>query len=877
MLAVALLKLVPSPLFSPLLSFSPSASRLKRNWLSAIRRPAFLIALTALACAGALAQPAPPDANPAGERDAAFLNVTGVIPGRGEALSDRLTIVFDGEVGWPESLRAQRPAAAALTTAAAALTTAPAALTTSPTLKGETVFGPNFITFNLGEAPERRVYSVALNPNLQAPDGRKINPRQLRHVVAAFLYEPKDFWTIVDEPNHGVIGIRFPLATRLEALKTFLSARDKSGKETPFTLEASEDPRSFKLTVDGERDWPVTLRIARGLTDAANEFLMARNREYVFSAELNYEVRKLEWASVQEGQQDARIVFSRPVSAEDLQRNLRVRDAASEARPSFSIATTGVQPEHTIRFNLSLSGDVRLRVEIPKEMKSAQGRVMLKDYAGELKHDTPRLYVTKSELVRENQILKIDIEFSHPVAKDQLKRRLQINDLATSAPQEYQLTLIREAETPNTGGEYWIYLPRPDYEDAHLAFVITGDLPGGAGLTLKEEFKKEFDYHAPLLAVSNAVITRAEDADELLLELTLTQAARGDELLKRLKVFDAASSRPVALRLAGNASAALTTHHVRLGLPNYQEASLVVLIAAGLPGPGKLTLAMEYLRRLGYTPPVLAITQLKWTPPEQIEKLQLVMDVSYRIEAGELLRCLKIKNDLDEAPLTFELKTVGKQSSHVIQLPLPKRRHAKVTVEVAAGLAGPGPLRLAETYIRTMKHLPEPPLQITHASGAEHRAKDEEYMYIIFVLNHDAPLETLAPHVTMQPAVAGMRVTKTSNRNFRIDGDWFANTDYTLRIAPGFAYGDNQTLDAPIVFNFKTGRARCFVRFNQEGKYYIPRRPGLDLNLISRCTSETLLSAHRMFPNNLVMALNDMREGGGSDDFIYSWSEEVAM
>jgi len=94
-----------------------------------------------------------------------------------------------------------------------------------------------------------------------------------------------------------------------------------------------------------------------------------------------------------------------------------------------------------------------------------------------------------------------------------------------------------------------------------------------------------------------------------------------------------------------------------------------------------------------------------------------------------------------------------------------------------------------------------------------------------------------------------------------------------MTIDAGMAYGDGYTLEQQVSLTVTTERVPSYIGFGHDGKYYFPRRSGLELPLEVRGVRKARIGLYRMFPSNIAVAVRDINDGEPWYQFLESWSD----
>ncbi|MBN2309638.1 MAG: hypothetical protein JXR94_11735, partial [Candidatus Hydrogenedentes bacterium] len=130
-------------------------------------------------------------------------------------------------------------------------------------------------------------------------------------------------------------------------------------------------------------------------------------------------------------------------------------------------------------------------------------------------------------------------------------------------------------------------------------------------------------------------------------------------------------------------------------------------------------------------------------------------------------------------------------------------------------------------------------------------------------------------HLEFTPELPDKQVVQRYGARFDVTGQWNSNQTYEMRIAPGLTYSEKATLKEASVRRVTSQEVPAFLGFGYPGAFYFPRRTDAGLPLVSRNLDKATVKVHRMFPGNVAVALQDMRDGEANWRFVGSWSEET--
>ncbi len=168
--------------------------------------------------------------------------------------------------------------------------------------------------------------------------------------------------------------------------------------------------------------------------------------------------------------------------------------------------------------------------------------------------------------------------------------------------------------------------------------------------------------------------------------------------------------------------------------------------------------------------------------------------------------------------------------------------------------------------------IPNPPLTI---EGSDTEYEGRRGISVELRFNKPIDLTQLKKHLTIDPPVDNLEPAIESDNRLKLYGDWKSERGYKIKITPGFKDRQGHALDKELVQPIKTGKPAKYFGFDQQEKYYFPKRGGATLNLETRNVQKVKVTLQRLFPSNIAVALDSLK-----DDNSYgfpNWSEELTV
>lgn len=355
-------------------------------------------------------------------RDSRWLNVTGTVPLPDDVLRDQIIIFFDDSIAWTRSLDGQ--------------TSRP--FTLKPEMPGQFRVGPNFIVFKSATlfAPNE-IVQLEFHPDLQSAGGRKINPQQQRLTFTTFIFEPSQIWNMQDTPEIAAFGITFPTDVAREELEKHLSVRTDTGQDIPFQLVRPQGPQKhWRLTIEKNATWPITIAVSKGLADAGGKLTMTRDVTFTYRAPKlppPVRVQEMRWGEYADAWEEIVVVFSAPVSAEELKKRLVITDLVNATTVPFQLTLAGTRPDNRIRLDLKNPEDVKLSVDILQGLPCAGGSPLASRFSTRLDHKGEPLRIERHWWAQPGRdTTTFFLQFNRPVRLDELRQHVEISPPLTA-------------------------------------------------------------------------------------------------------------------------------------------------------------------------------------------------------------------------------------------------------------------------------------------------------------------------------------------------------------------------------------------------------------------------------------------------------------
>jgi len=257
-----------------------------------------------------------------------------------------------------------------------------------------------------------------------------------------------------------------------------------------------------------------------------------------------------------------------------------------------------------------------------------------------------------------------------------------------------------------------------------------------------------------------------------------------------------------------------------------------------------------------------------------LEQQWIGVHFTHPVNAGDLERYLEIRNGLDgNAVVPYEILTSGASHAHRLATKLEDTEDVELLIRIDRGLPGPQGIQpLPSEWTYTLQRRAQPLIVENFYWNRSHR----EGLALHVDLSASVDMEDLRKDLDVNPALENMRVIPGEYAGeFVILGEWRPNESYEVTLAAGLVYAGGLTLKKSLTRSVTTPEIPPYVGFGRAREYYFPRRGALELPLSHRNATHVTLRLGRMFPSNIAVALEDLREGEGSGTFMERWSESL--
>lgn len=226
---------------------------------------------------------------------------------------------------------------------------------------------------------------------------------------------------------------------------------------------------------------------------------------------------------------------------------------------------------------------------------------------------------------------------------------------------------------------------------------------------------------------------------------------------------------------------------------------------------------------------------------------------SERVDASALKESLRVSLDNSDVALAHSLQSIEDGHSYLVNLLKPPPGSFAIRADIDAGLTGIDGALVHESWSARLIHNAQR-LAVQYVNWEP----GEDYTVQIY-FNKALDAEGIDEHFSIRPEVPGLEFAVGASRMLTASGEWRSETQYTLEVKTGYLDSDGIATQQPIRFSFGTGNIPPYLGYAFEGSRYFPRRGDGELIMKSRNIDSITHRMYRLFPNNFVAALDDLR------------------
>ncbi|MDP8244403.1 MAG: MG2 domain-containing protein [Candidatus Hinthialibacter antarcticus] len=310
-----------------------------------------------------------------------YLNVVGRVPLQAESLLDTVVVFFDRALD-PASIPEIQDASP---------------ISFYPELSGDYRIGPNYIAFYAHRVDAETALRVVLPETLRSSDGKILNPSHREFWLRNTDFRVKRVWHLSESQKQNRFGLSLTLAPDQDSLREKLKVLTPSGQSLPVRFRQGQDKQTFILTAPQGPEWPITLRIDKGLQDVDHQVETATPFEFVYPQQHTLRVTALEWADYVGEKQRIHLRFSQPIDSTVLQENLQINNEQTNEQYEAEVKYSGSGRDRWVDVSMPFLADVTLNVRIAKELHTERGVTLHEDYQSRLRRSTDPLRIQSND------------------------------------------------------------------------------------------------------------------------------------------------------------------------------------------------------------------------------------------------------------------------------------------------------------------------------------------------------------------------------------------------------------------------------------------------------------------------------------------------
>ncbi len=287
-----------------------------------------------------------------------FLEVAGTVPLDGDPLRDQIVVFFDNALQ-PNDDPTFKP------------------LLLDPPIAGTFRTGDRYVAFTPDRLTDSWLATVRIHPDLRDVDGNAPHPNW-QHAFASVPFQPVRIQPAGESTTTITLSVRFPTAVNPGDVLAHATAVGKNGDALELQIQDTAEPEEIRLLVNGENNWPATLTLRSGLTDATGTLAQAKDMVYTFPDLRELKLNDAYWTSPDRQHPVIGIEFNEAVDASQLQDALVIQVLGANAALPYSIRSNGASNRHIIEVNLTspLPRNSGLRVQVAQSLPGVFGGLM---------------------------------------------------------------------------------------------------------------------------------------------------------------------------------------------------------------------------------------------------------------------------------------------------------------------------------------------------------------------------------------------------------------------------------------------------------------------------------------------------------------------
>jgi len=287
-----------------------------------------------------------------------YVEVAGTVPLEGDPLSDQIVVFFDSDLAISDD-PAFEP------------------LLLDPPIAGTFRVGRRHIEFRPSRFSEDWIATVRLHPDLRDIDGGIPRPEWQR-AFSSIPFRPIRIAPISESSTTIAVAVRYPIAVNAADVLASAAATGNNGDTLAIQIQETGEPEEVRLLVNGADNWPATLTLQSGLTDATGALTQANDTVFTFPQERELKVAEVYWSSTDRKKPVIGIEFNESVDAAQLRDELVVQVLGSEDSVPYTVRPNSASRVHIVDVELSdpLPRNRGLRVRVSDQLSGVFGSAM---------------------------------------------------------------------------------------------------------------------------------------------------------------------------------------------------------------------------------------------------------------------------------------------------------------------------------------------------------------------------------------------------------------------------------------------------------------------------------------------------------------------
>lgn len=417
-----------------------------------------------------------------------------------------------------------------------------------------------------------------------------------------------------------------------------------------------------------------------------------------------------------------------------------------------------------------------------------------------------------------------------------------------------------------TGPRYIQFIANKSQKGQTVRATLDASLRSADGRALAADSRSFsfYDEFAPM-----AVWKHEADARQLILRVRYPGAVKADEAAAMLSISDR-ERRPVKFERVPTDEA----DRIALAVPADAAAPLTLRFAYGL-WDAKHERVQRETKKLVYPQNQTLSVRALWSE-YTAETQRIALQFNDGVDPSQIKPNVTLTDVPSGQPLNYQVTTDEARSRLELELDaLPDAANAQIRVEVKADLVSQGDRLLPQPYSVTLLHRAAP-LQITYASWQTWGGSMDDPLFYQINTTHALEPKQLEQYAEFEPPIENARFERQWDRSYRLSGEFRSSQLYTMRLKAGMPLGDGSTLKQPFTHTFQAPRVPVKIEFDAPGQYYLPRQASMQARFRARNAAKVKLTAYKVFPNNIALAVKEVNDGKGGWQFESSWCLQAA-